>query len=63
MSRYTVDITPQALQKIKGLPGHLRQRVKRAIDDLDDSPHPAESKGLEMPDALPFELCRIRLDK
>jgi mRNA-degrading endonuclease RelE of RelBE toxin-antitoxin system len=31
---YTVYVLPRALQEIKRLPGHIRQRVKRVIDDL-----------------------------
>lgn len=63
MSRYTVYVTPQALREIKDLPGHMRQRVKRALDELEDDPHPATSKKLEAPKDIEVELWRIRLDK
>jgi mRNA interferase RelE/StbE len=65
VSRYTVYITPQALREIKDLPGHMRQRVKRAIDELADDPHPADSRALELPEDIQTEarLCRLRLDK
>lgn len=63
MSVYTVYVTPTALKEIKDLPGHMRQRVKRAIDELDDNPHPAGSKRLEIPETIPVEVWRIRLEK
>jgi mRNA interferase RelE/StbE len=63
MSVYTVYVTPTALKEIKDLPGHMRQRVKRAIDELDDDPHPAGSKRLEIPETIPVEVWRIRLEK
>lgn len=63
MSRYTVWVTPQALREIKDLPGHIRQRVKRAIHELEDNPNPSGSKELEAPEGVEVELRRIRLDK
>ena len=63
MSVYTVYVTPTALKEIKDLPGHMRQRVKRAIDELEDNPHPAGSKRLEIPETIPVEVWRIRLEK
>ena len=63
MSVYTVYVTPTALKEIKDLPGHMRQRVKRAIDELSDNPHPAGSKRLEIPETIPIEVWRIRLEK
>lgn len=62
MSKYSVHITPEALSEIKDLPGHMRQRVKRAIDALADNPHPPDSKALHVPD-IEFEVWRLRLDK
>jgi len=65
VSRYTVYITPQALREIKDLPGHMRQRVKRAIDALAENPHAPDSKVLELPEDIETEaeLWRLRLDK
>ena len=65
MSRYTVYITPQALSEIKSLPGHMRQRVKRAVDDLAENPHPPDSQALKLPEEIETEaeLWRLRLDK
>ncbi len=62
MSLYTVYITPAAFQEVKDLPGHMRQRVKRAIDQLADNPHPPDSKVLVVPE-IEYEVCRLRLDK
>lgn len=62
MSRYTIYVTPQTLDAIKTLPGNVRQRVKRAIDQLTDEPRPPKSKTLTVPDAE-YELRRLRLDR
>jgi len=63
VSRYSVYILPSAWHEIKDLPGHMRQRVKRTIDELKNNPHPAGSKKLEVPEDIPVELWRIQLDK
>ena len=62
MSRYTVYIIPSAWQEIKSLPGHMRQRVKRAVDALSTNPRPSKSKKLDVPN-IEYELWRVRLDK
>ncbi len=62
MSRYTVYTTPSALQEAKDLPGHMRQRVKRAVRALADNPRPAGSKELDVPE-LAHEVRRLKLDK
>lgn len=62
MSLYTVYITPTALREIKDLPGHMRQRVKRAISGLATEPHPAQSRMLDLPGAE-YELRRLRIDR
>lgn len=63
MSRYRVYITPQAFSEMKGLPGHIRQRVKRAIDELKDNPRPPGSDELDVPSDLEALALRLRLDK
>lgn len=68
MSQYTVYVTSSAWREIKELPGHMRQRVKRAIDQLAENPQPPESQALAIPDSdLPieaeYEIRRLRLDK
>lgn len=62
MSRYTVYVLPSAWQEIKDLPGHMRQRVRRAVDGLADDPHPPRSKRLTVEHLAP-ELYRLRLDR
>ena len=49
MSPYTVYVTPTAWDEVQDLPGHMRQRVRRAIAALADEPRPAESKALVRP--------------
>jgi len=62
VSNYTVYITPACFKEIKSLPGHIRQRVRRAISKLGDNPRPSQSKVLIVPD-IEIELRRLRLDK
>ncbi len=62
MSRYTVYVIPSAWLRIKELPGHMRQRVKRAIDSLADNPRPVKSKALDVPE-LESEIRRLRLEQ
>jgi len=49
VSPYTVYVTPTAWDDVQALPGHMRQRVRRAIAALADEPRPAESKVLVRP--------------
>ena len=68
MSSYTVYVTPAALDAAKHLPGHVRQRVKRAIDDLQTEPRPSGSKALDFPEAeqpsgIEVEVRRLRIGK
>jgi len=49
VSQYTIYITPVAWREIRDLPGHMRQRVRRAITELADNPRPSESKALVAP--------------
>ncbi|HAI67947.1 MAG TPA: type II toxin-antitoxin system RelE/ParE family toxin [Gammaproteobacteria bacterium] len=63
---YELLIEPIAHQQRKQLPGHIRQRVKRAIDDLEIEPRPHYSKQLDISRfdvPVDVELRRIRLDK
>lgn len=50
MSRYKVYVTPHALKETQDLPGHIRQRVKRAVKALADNPRLSGSKDLDVPD-------------
>ena len=62
MSHYQVFATPRALKETRDLPGHVRQRVKRAIKALADDPRPSGSKELDVSD-LEHEVRRLKLDK
>ncbi len=65
MSRYKVYVTPQAWKAIKNSPGHVRQRIRRAIDGFAANPRPAASKELDV-SRLPevdAEVRRLRVDK
>ena len=62
MNRYTVYVIPRAWVEIKDLPGHMRQRVRRAIAQLADDSHPPGSRELDVPD-IKHELRRLQLDR
>jgi mRNA interferase RelE/StbE len=62
VSRYTVYVTAIAWKEIKNLPGHMRQRVRKAVDALADNPRPTRSKVIEVP-GLRSEIRRLRLDR
>ena len=59
---YLLDVSPAAQTEIKRLPGHVRQRVRRAIKALAQDPRLPRSKALDLPlaDAEPR---RLRLDR
>lgn len=66
MSRFTVYVTPSALDEIKDLPGNIRQRIKRAISELAENTTPSNSKSLDLVEIAPEldadkNLRRIRL--
>jgi mRNA interferase RelE/StbE len=64
MSRYAVYVVPDEFRSIKRLPGNVRQRVTRAIDELADNPRPPHSKQLEIAEleGPPGEVRRLRID-
>src|SRR5438309_262755 len=62
VSRYKAYVTPAAWKEIKDLPGHVRQRVRKAVDAPADNPRPAKSKTLNAP-GLHSEIRRLRLDR
>lgn len=61
MTAYQVYITPRALKETKELPGYMRQRIRRAIQDLASDPRPANSQELDLR-GLAQEVRRLRLD-
>ncbi len=62
MSAYAVYIRPPALRELKNLPGHVRQRARRAVDGLAANPRPSGSRRLRLP-RLDLSVWRLRLDK
>jgi mRNA interferase RelE/StbE len=60
LSAYRVYVIPSAWREIRNLPGHVRQRVRRAVGALADEPRPAQSKRLEITE-VGREARRIRL--
>jgi len=62
VNHYTVWVHPKAWKEIKYLPGNIRQRVRRAIDDFSDNPIPQKSKKLNMPN-VKIELYRLRIER
>ena len=46
MMVYQIEITRRVRQQIEGLPGHLRQGVKREIAKLAFNPRPAYAEEL-----------------
>ena len=64
MTCYTVYVVPDEFKALKKLPGNVRQRVKRAIDDLANNPRPPQSKRLEVFDEEEIEcdIWRLRID-
>lgn len=65
MPRYALFLEPEVHEARKHLPGHVRQRVRRAIDDLVCEPRPAASRamdvtGLDLP--IGIELRRLRME-
>jgi len=66
MQKYSLFIEQAAHQERKNLPGHMRQRIQRAIDDLSENPYPPNSQqldttGLDIPATI--AIYRIRLEK
>ena len=59
--KYLLDISSTAQTEVRRLPGHIRQRVRRAIRSLADDPRPPRSKELDF--ALPdVEPRRLRIE-
>ncbi len=64
--QYRIHIEPTAHKLRKKLPGHVRQRIKRLVDNLVQEPRPHQSQaldttGLHVPPNI--ELRRVRLEK
>jgi len=55
MEQYDLQIEPTAHKQRKQLPGHVRQRIKRAIDNLAQDPRPHQSQNLDPYTLFPVE--------
>ena len=62
MTRYQVYLPPRTVKEIDGLPGNIRQRVRRAVIGLRDDPQPRDGKRLAYDVGPGRELWRLRLD-
>jgi mRNA interferase RelE/StbE len=61
---YTIWMRPIVYTSRKQLPGHIRQRIKQLIDDLQQNPRPAESEALTLPVTIKteWEARRIKIE-
>jgi len=55
-TRYKIWMRPAVHTARKKLPGHIRQRIKRSIDQLAEKPRPPRSKELDLPDNINPEI-------
>ncbi len=62
MASYRVYVENAAKAEIRALPGHVRQRVSRAVRALADEPRPPISRALEV-EGIPAETRRLRIDR
>lgn len=67
-SHYKIWMQPR-VHAVRGrLPGTMRQRIRRAIDELAQEPRPSTSEALTLPDSVDvrikveWETRRIKLD-
>lgn len=59
---YQLWIKDEAKAEIKQLPGHMRSRVRRAIDDLTDNARPHHSLEMTPLFAIDLEVRRIKIE-
>ena len=67
MDSYDVHVQPQAKRELRSSPGHMRQRIWRAMRDLGRDPRPWNSRALDADKAnlelgVGVELRRIRIE-
>jgi len=61
--RYQIWIEDKAKVEVRQLPGHMRQRIRRAIQGLGSEPRPHYSRKMRAPEEIKLELRRLRLDR
>jgi mRNA interferase RelE/StbE len=62
---YTLFIEPEVHAARDKLPGHIRQRIRRAIEDMAEEPRPSGTRPLDVSiQDLPssVEIRRLRLE-
>ena len=59
---YRIYIRPQAWEEIRALPGHVRHRVRQAVNQLASTPRPSTSKALSLGEIV-IEVRRLRLER
>lgn len=59
---YQLWVNEEAEREIRQLPGNMRQRVRKSIQELGTQPRPSTSIGMEVEISVPVEVRRIRLD-
>lgn len=67
MASYSVEVTDEVKAVVRKLPGNVRQRVIRTLNELALNQHPPSSKVLDISEleaefSVGMELCRIRLE-
>ena len=60
---YELWIRDEARNEIGRLPGHMRQRVRRAVQNLASEPRPPQSRPMKASAGLDVEVRRIRLER
>jgi mRNA-degrading endonuclease RelE of RelBE toxin-antitoxin system len=61
--RYQVWLKNEAKAEVRRLPGHMRQRVRRTIQDLSVEPRPHHSRQMRSPEGIELEVRRLRLER
>jgi mRNA interferase RelE/StbE len=61
LNRYFVYVNPDTFNILKQLPGNIRQRVRKAIKNLEENPRPSNSKQLTV-NITDKEVWRLRID-
>ena len=59
---YKVWLSPTVHAERKRLPGNVRQRIIRMLDELANTPRPSRSIRIEPPMTTHWEVRRIQLD-
>ena len=53
-------VEASVIDEIAALPGNMRQRVRKAIRELPENPHPVQSKTLDISAELQIEAIEVR---